>query len=197
MVTQGLVSFTLKWITMVTYTQLLIRCYNVMHTSIIASLFSWAWAELLQVIKYQSTSDSDCAWSTQLCAWTHDWYWYWKHSTFIVHVELFIWFVSFGPIKWYSWSRRPLLSFILIPQDDHLLIIILTTGAIGLLSRMIPCTSVMFRETPPTYNFSWHNAPRRQFIVNLDADVEITVSTGETQIIKQGDVFFVEDTNGT
>lgn len=62
---------------------------------------------------------------------------------------------------------------------------------------MIPCTSVMFRETPPTYNFSWHNAPRRQFIVNLDADVEITVSTGETQIIKQGDVFFVEDTNGT
>ena len=54
----------------------------------------------------------------------------------------------------------------------------------------------MFRETPPSYNFSWHNAPRRQYIVNLDADVEITVSSGETRVIRQGEVFFVEDTHG-
>ena len=53
-----------------------------------------------------------------------------------------------------------------------------------------------FRETPPSYNFSWHNAPRRQYIVNLDADVEITVSSGETKVIRQGEVFFVEDTHG-
>ena len=55
---------------------------------------------------------------------------------------------------------------------------------------------MMFRETPPSYNFSWHNAPRRQYIVNLDADVEITVSSGETRVIRQGEVFFVEDTHG-
>ena len=61
---------------------------------------------------------------------------------------------------------------------------------------MVPSTGMMFRETPPSYNFSWHNAPRRQYIVNLDADVEITVSSGETRVIRQGEVFFVEDTHG-
>ena len=58
----------------------------------------------------------------------------------------------------------------------------------------VPSTG-MFRETPPSYNFSWHNAPRRQYIVNLDADVEITVSSGETKVIRQGEVFFVEFTH--
>ena len=76
------------------------------------------------------------------------------------------------------------------------LLIGITTGAIGLLSQMVPSTGTMFRETPPSYNFSWHNAPRRQYIVNLDADVEITVSSGETKVIRQGEVFFVEDTHG-
>ena len=58
----------------------------------------------------------------------------------------------------------------------------------------VPSTGTMFRETPPS--FSWHNAPRRQYIVNLDADVEITVSSGETKVVRQGEVFFVEDTHG-
>ena len=61
---------------------------------------------------------------------------------------------------------------------------------------MVPSTGMMFRETPPSYNFSWHNAPRQQYIVNLDADVEINVSSGETTVIRQGEVFFVEDTHG-
>ena len=61
---------------------------------------------------------------------------------------------------------------------------------------MVLSTGMMFRETPPSYNFSWHNAPRRQYIVNLDADVEITASSGETKAIRQGEVFFVEDTHG-
>ena len=32
--------------------------------------------------------------------------------------------------------------------------------------------------------------------MNLNADVEVEVSSGEKRIIKQGDVFFVEDTTG-
>ena len=69
-------------------------------------------------------------------------------------------------------------------------------GDIGFLSKAIGATSVMFRKTPPTYSYSWHNAPQRQFIINLDADVEVEVSGGEKRVIKQGEVFFVEDTEG-
>ena len=54
----------------------------------------------------------------------------------------------------------------------------------------------MFRETPSSYNYSWHTAPRRQFIVNLDASVQVTVSSGEKRILNEGEVFFVEDTTG-
>ena len=61
---------------------------------------------------------------------------------------------------------------------------------------MVHCEGVIFRETPADYNYSWHNAPRRQFIVNLDADVEIEVSSGEKRVIKQGEIFFVEDVAG-
>ncbi len=52
------------------------------------------------------------------------------------------------------------------------------------------------RYTPGDYNYSWHNAPRRQFIVNLDGDVEVEVSGGQKRVIRRGEVFFVEDTTG-
>ena len=32
--------------------------------------------------------------------------------------------------------------------------------------------------------------------MNLDADLEVEVSSGEKRVIKQGEVFFVEDTTG-
>lgn len=69
-------------------------------------------------------------------------------------------------------------------------------GTIGSISNLIPGSGVMFRKTPANYNFSWHTAPRKQFIVNLDAAIEIEVSDGEVKTIKSGDVFFVEDTWG-
>ena len=37
---------------------------------------------------------------------------------------------------------------------------------------------------------------QKQFIVNLDGDVEIEVSCGEKRVIRAGEVFFVEDTTG-
>ncbi len=69
-------------------------------------------------------------------------------------------------------------------------------GDIGYLSKLVNATGVMFRLTPSDYHYSWHHAPRRQFIVNLDADVEVEVSSGEKRVIKQGEVFFVEDVTG-
>ena len=69
-------------------------------------------------------------------------------------------------------------------------------GDIGYLSKLIKGRGLQFRFTPADYHYSWHTAPQRQFIVNLDADVEIEVSNGEKRVISQGEVFVVEDISG-
>src|SRR6266699_3918642 len=64
------------------------------------------------------------------------------------------------------------------------------------LSRKLPATGVIFRETQAEHNVDWHPAPRRQYIVNLDAGVKITASDGESRFIAAGEVILVEDTTG-
>lgn len=66
----------------------------------------------------------------------------------------------------------------------------------GNLSKRLPATGVIFRETGADYELDWHPAPRRQYIVNLDAGVQITASDGETRIIGAGEVILVEDISG-
>ena len=78
----------------------------------------------------------------------------------------------------------------------HLFKLVFAAGNIGYLSELIGGNGVQFRRTPADYDYSWHTAPRRQFIVNLDAAVEIEVSSGERRVIAKGEVFFVEDTTG-
>ena len=43
----------------------------------------------------------------------------------------------------------------------------------------------------------WHPAPRRQFIVLLQGEYEITVGSGESKRFTPGDVVLVEDVDGT
>ena len=64
------------------------------------------------------------------------------------------------------------------------------------LSERVPATGIIFRRTASDYNLDWHLAPRRQYIVNLDAAVQIRASDGEVRIIKAGEIFLVEDTHG-
>ncbi len=66
----------------------------------------------------------------------------------------------------------------------------------GKLSQRFPATGIIFRQVPPTYDLDWHPAPRRQYIVNLDAGVQITASDGESRVIGAGEVLLVEDTTG-
>src|SRR5262245_2047624 len=66
----------------------------------------------------------------------------------------------------------------------------------GRTSATQPATGLIFRETPADYDLDWHQAPRRQYVINLDAPVEITASDGERRIIGAGEVLLVEDTNG-
>ena len=66
----------------------------------------------------------------------------------------------------------------------------------GKLTERRPAAGIIFREVPPTYDLSWHPAPRRQYIINLDAGVQITASDGEARVIGAGEVILVEDTTG-
>ena len=66
----------------------------------------------------------------------------------------------------------------------------------GKLSKRLPATGVIFRQTSGDYDLDWHTAPRRQYIVNLDAGVQITASDGETRVIGAGEVILVEDVTG-
>lgn len=69
-------------------------------------------------------------------------------------------------------------------------------GPGGKMSATIPATGIIFRETPGTYDYAWHPAPRRQYIINLDGAVEVTASDGEKRVIGAGEVFLVEDVHG-
>jgi hypothetical protein len=60
----------------------------------------------------------------------------------------------------------------------------------------LPATGVIFRETQAEHKLDWHPAPRRQYIVNLDAGVKLTASDGESRVIGAGEVILVEDTTG-
>lgn len=66
----------------------------------------------------------------------------------------------------------------------------------GKLSKRLPATGIIFRETAGDYDLDWHPAPRRQYIINLDAGVQITASDGESRTIGAGEVLLVEDVTG-
>ncbi len=69
-------------------------------------------------------------------------------------------------------------------------------GPGGKMSKRLPANGIIFRETQAGYDLDWHPAPRRQYIINLDAGVRITASDGESRVIGAGEVILVEDTTG-
>jgi quercetin dioxygenase-like cupin family protein len=64
------------------------------------------------------------------------------------------------------------------------------------LSKRYPATGVIFRQTQAEHSLDWHPAPRRQYIVNLDAGVKLTASDGESRVINAGEIILVEDITG-
>ncbi len=69
-------------------------------------------------------------------------------------------------------------------------------GAIGRISKLAEATGIAFRETDGDYDFDFHNAPRKQYVVNLDAAVEIEVGDGTKRILEAGEILLAEDTTG-
>ena len=69
-------------------------------------------------------------------------------------------------------------------------------GDIGRFSERFDATSIVFRETDADYDLGFHNAPRRQFVINLDASVELEVGDGTKHLLGPGEVLLAEDTTG-
>ena len=70
------------------------------------------------------------------------------------------------------------------------------SGSIGFLSDLYSTSALQFRENKADYNWDFHTAPARQFIVLLDGEIEIETSLGEKRQFKGGDVLLVEDISG-
>jgi hypothetical protein len=69
-------------------------------------------------------------------------------------------------------------------------------GALGKLSEGVPVKELLFREVAPEYDYDFHTAPQRQYIILLDGEIEIETSLGDKRTFKGGDVLLVEDVTG-
>lgn len=81
-------------------------------------------------------------------------------------------------------------------QFEDISIPLKDNGEIGALSELIPAKGMIFREVPATYDFDFHNAPQKQYIILLDGAIEIETSLGEKRTFKAGEILLVEDTEG-
>jgi len=62
--------------------------------------------------------------------------------------------------------------------------------------RTVPeaAESILFARHQPGYSMDWHPAPRRQYVVFLGGQNEITVGDGTSLVFRAGDVLLAEDT---
>ena len=82
-------------------------------------------------------------------------------------------------------SRFEVIS---IPLND--------SGEIGRLSEKYSADYINFREVTPGYDFDFHTAPNRQFIILLDGEIEIETSLGDKRRFGAGEILLMEDTTG-
>lgn len=69
-------------------------------------------------------------------------------------------------------------------------------GDIGFLSDDINVKKLQFRKVSAEYDYDFHHAPQRQYIVLLDGGVEIQTSLGEIRQFQTGEILLVEDISG-
>jgi len=73
---------------------------------------------------------------------------------------------------------------------------LLDQGPIGSISSLWSAKGVLFRKVSGDYDLDFHNAPRRQFVVNLTGAVEIEVGDGTKRQLGAGSILLAEDTEG-
>lgn len=81
-------------------------------------------------------------------------------------------------------------------QFEDLEINLSSAGEIGRLSEKYSVDKIVFRENDGDYDYNYHNAPERQFIILLDGKIEIETSKGEKRFFNSGDILLAEDVSG-
>ncbi len=69
-------------------------------------------------------------------------------------------------------------------------------GGNELRSDTTKATGIIFRETSADFNYDWHNAPARQFVITLQGQAEIMVGDGTKRRFGPGDIMLAEDLTG-
>jgi hypothetical protein len=64
------------------------------------------------------------------------------------------------------------------------------------LTALRPTKGIVFRTTPPGHFHDWHNAPRRQYVITLEGEVEIGLGDGTVHRFGAGHATLAEDLTG-
>jgi len=86
-----------------------------------------------------------------------------------------------------------------INGDSHfeeLEITLADNGDIGYLSEHLNVSRLQFRKVSADYDYNFHCAPQKQYIVLLDGGIEIETSLGEIRQFETGSILLVEDITG-
>ena len=70
------------------------------------------------------------------------------------------------------------------------------TFANGGATAMMKATGVEFSRRPPAPASDWHVGPRRQFVITLSGNAELTVANGQKVKVTPGHINLIEDTTG-
>lgn len=64
------------------------------------------------------------------------------------------------------------------------------------MSEFQPATGIVFRKTGGGYSNDFHNAPGRQYVLQLEGALEVETGAGQKTRIEAGEVLLGEDTTG-
>ncbi len=64
------------------------------------------------------------------------------------------------------------------------------------LAALQSTTGIIFRRVEPGYFSDWHRAPRRQFVITLEGEVEIGLGDGTLHRFGPGQAMLAEDLTG-
>jgi hypothetical protein len=58
-------------------------------------------------------------------------------------------------------------------------------------------SSMLLNETVSGHQYDWHNAPRRQWVITLQGEIEVQLRNGSTKRFGPGSILLAEDVKGT
>ena len=63
-------------------------------------------------------------------------------------------------------------------------------------TAMSGASGVQFRKTPSGSFSDWHQAPRRQYVITLQGQMEVGIGDGTKRVFNPGDVLLADDLTG-